>query len=155
MSASESNGSAKTSGQDTHAHKKTSLCYLITQILTYIHKAIILKNNKTLPQTDMKTTVISYPVYRKELWCWFTLYSCLFLQILAFLGVPQLPQALHETMREFLYPPTDSPILLPSAWQLCYHSTPSNSSSTGDTLSLLPLKKLSFSHQPFLIFFFS
>lgn len=100
MSASESNGSAKTSGQDTHAHKKTSLCYLITQILTYIHKAIILKNNKTLPQTDMKTTVISYPVYRKELWCWFTLYSCLFLQILAFLGVPQLPQALHETMRD-------------------------------------------------------
>lgn len=67
---------------------------------TYIHKAIILKNNKALPQTDMKTTVISYPVYRKELWCWFTLYSCLFLQILAFLGVPQLPQALHETMRD-------------------------------------------------------
>lgn len=154
MSASESNGSAKTSGQDTHAHKKTSLCYLITQIHTYTKRSS-LKIIKPYHKPTWKPQLFPTLFIGRNCGVGSPYIHACFSKFLPSWVSHNFPRLCMKPWETLLYPPTDSPILLPSAWQLCYHSTPSNSSSTGDTLSLLPLKKLSFSHQPFLIFFFS
>lgn len=131
----------------THT-KKPSLPFLLSFLYlntdTCIRKVIILKNNKTQPQTHMRTTVISSSIYRQELWCRFSLHAFPLLQILV-LVVPQLPQAQHGKMKESAVSSDKVP---PSSslqhWRLCYRFPPPGFSNKGNTLSLFRLTHLTF-----------
>lgn len=59
----------------THPRNTKTSSLLFDNTDTYIHKVFILKNNRTQPQTHMRTTVISYSIYRSEPWRWLSLHS--------------------------------------------------------------------------------
>lgn len=138
MSASERNGTGKTSGQDKH--KKPLLCYLITQILTYTKRSS-LKIIKPYHKPTWKPQLFPTLFIGRNCGVGSPYIHACFSKFLPSWVSHNFPKLCMKPWETLLYPSTDPPILLPSAWQLCYHSTPSSSRSTGDTLSLLPLKK--------------
>ena len=72
-------------------------------------KSAFKKNNKTQPQTNMETTVTSYPIYKGEVWGWLSLYA--YLSSNSCLGRPTTSPGLARTDEGLLPPPPDPPPL--------------------------------------------
>lgn len=125
-----------------HTHQKKPFLFVTWQHrYLYKHRVITLKNNKTQPQTNMETTVTSYPIYKGEVWGWLSLYA--YLSSNSCLGRPTTSPGLARTDEGLLPPPTDPPpTLLPPALTalllLCSFS------SKGNILSLHQLSHLTF-----------
>lgn len=108
-----------------HTHQKKPFLFVTWQHrYLYKHRVITLKNNKTQPQTNMETTVTSYPIYKGEVWGWLSLYA--YLSSNSCLGRPTTSPGLARTDEGLLPPPTDPPPLFSlQHWQLCCCSAPS------------------------------